>query len=87
MYLDDFGLIGFLTPGLLLAIGSLVIIQLVLFVTALVSLLRKKVPAGDKIPWLLLILFLNIIGPIIYFAVGSSKLDDKASSLENEERR
>ena len=87
MYLDDFGLIGLLSPGLLLAIGSLVIIQLVLFITALVSLLRKKVPAGDKIPWLLLILFLNIIGPIVYFAVGSSMLDNKAAGQENEEQR
>ena len=87
MYLFDFGLIGFLSPGLLLAIGSLLLIQLLLFITALVSLLRKRVPAGDKLLWLLLILFVNIIGPIIYFAIGSSMLDEKAARSENEERR
>ena len=87
MYLDDFGLFGLLSPGLLLAIGSLAVIQLVLFVTALVSLLRKKVPAGEKVLWLVIILLVNIIGPIIYFAVGSSMLDEKAASMEKEEKR
>ena len=86
-HLYDYGLFGFLSPGLLLAIGSLAVIQLVLFITALVSLLRKKVPAGEKVLWLVIILLVNIIGPIIYFAIGSSMLDEKAASSENEERR
>ena len=80
-------LFNLLSPGLLLALGSIAAIQLVLLIVALVSLLRKRVPANDKILWLLLIILVNIIGPIIYFAIGSSKLDDKAASLENEERR
>ena len=77
----------FFTPGLLVAIGSLAVIQLVLLIAALVSLIRKKVPQNDKILWFLLILFVNLIGPIIYFAIGSSKLDEKEASLENEELR
>ena len=87
MYFYDFGLFDFLSPGLLLAIGSLAVIQLVLFIVALISLLRKKVPAGEKALWLVVILLVNIIGPIIYFAVGSSMLDEKAANLENEQRR
>ena len=86
MFIEE-SLFGFLTPGLLLAIGSLAIIQLVLLIAAVVSLMQKRVPQGDKILWLLLILLVNIVGPIIYFAIGSSKLDDKAAILENEERR
>ena len=79
--------LDFLSPGLFIALGSLAIIQLVLIIAAIISLVRKKVPSSDKILWLLLILLINIIGPIIYFAIGSSKLDDKAASMENEERR
>ena len=75
------------SPELLIAIGSIAVIQLVLLITAIISLMRKRVPQGDKVLWMLLILLVNIIGPIIYFAIGSSKLDDKAASLENEERR
>ena len=85
--MDIYQVFDFLTPGFLVAIGSLAIIQLILLIAAIASLLRKNVPQKDKILWLLLILLVNIIGPIIYFAIGSSKLDDKAAELENEERR
>ena len=60
----------------------LIIIQLILLVTALVSLVKKQVPGGDKALWAVLIIFVNIIGPIIYFAVGSNMLDQKAAQLE-----
>ena len=76
MMMYDTGAI-LLSHGVLLAIGSLAVIQLVLMITAIVSLVRKKAPAGVMILWLLLIVLVNIIGPIIYFAIGSSKLDEK----------
>ena len=79
-----FALFDFLSPGLLLAMISLAIIQFLLMIFAIISIMRKQVPASDKLLWLLLVLLINIIGPIIYFAIGSSKLDDKAASLENE---
>jgi len=62
----------------------IVIIQLILLITALVNLLKKQVPIEDKVIWGLIIVFVNIIGPIIYFAVGSSSLDQKIADIEEE---
>ena len=63
----------------------LAILQFALMITALVNLLRKPpVPGNDKILWLLLILLLGIIGPILYFAIGSNQMDEKAAKFEDE---
>jgi hypothetical protein len=67
---------------LLIAI-PLVIIQLILLITALVSLVKKQVHATDKVIWGLVIVFINIFGPIVYFAFGSNYLDQKAAELED----
>jgi formate/nitrite transporter FocA (FNT family) len=61
----------------------LTIVQLTLMVTSIVSLVRKPNPWGDKILWLLLILLVNLIGPIIYFAVGSNHLEQKNAEGED----
>ena len=55
-------------------------VQLVLFIVALVSFIRKPLPFKAKWPWLPL-LFVNIIGPIIYLAFGSRSLDKKILKL------
>jgi len=47
-----------------------IIIELVLLVTALVDLVRREQTRGPKWVWLLVILFVNFIGPIIYFVAG-----------------
>ena len=46
------------------------IIQLVLMVSALVDLIRREHTRGPKWVWVLVILFVNYIGPIIYFVAG-----------------
>ena len=46
------------------------IIQLALMITALVDLIRREHTRGPKWAWLLVILFVNYIGPIIYFVIG-----------------
>jgi len=70
----------------ILMIGiPLLIIQLILLITALVSLVKKEVHAMDKVIWGLVIMFINIIGPIVYFAVGSNMLDQKAGNEEEQE--
>ncbi|MGF2616708.1 PLDc_N domain-containing protein [Rossellomorea vietnamensis] len=51
-------------------VAPLLIIQLILMVTALVDLIRIKNTNGPKWLWVLIILFINIIGPIIYFVIG-----------------
>lgn len=46
------------------------IIQLLLVVVAVIDLLRVKNTNGPKWMWALIIIFIQIIGPVIYFIVG-----------------
>lgn len=51
-------------------IAPIIVIQLILMVTALVSCIRTKETNGPKWLWILLILFANLLGPILYFVIG-----------------
>ena len=53
------------------------IMYIVLATAAGISIGNKPLPWGKKWAWLLLLL-VQPIGPIIYFVVGSKKLDVKA---------
>jgi len=48
------------------------IIQIGLLVAALYDLTRptRQVKGGSKVVWALIIIFVNLIGPILYFLVG-----------------
>ncbi|MDD3719571.1 MAG: PLD nuclease N-terminal domain-containing protein [Actinomycetota bacterium] len=49
----------------------LVIIQLSLLIFALVDLLRReRVRGGSKLLWALVIVFINILGPVVYLLWG-----------------
>jgi hypothetical protein len=50
----------------------LVLIQLGLIVAALYDLEKeeRRVRGGSKLVWVLIIVFVNLLGPIVYFAVG-----------------
>lgn len=48
----------------------ILIIQLLLIIFALIDLARRDQTRGPKWVWLLVILFVNMIGPIIYFLLG-----------------
>ncbi len=47
----------------------IILIELALFIAALVDIIRRKRTNGPKWMWVL-ILFIQIIGPIVYFIVG-----------------
>lgn len=47
-----------------------VIIELALLVAALLDLSRREKTRGPKWVWVLVILFVNLLGPIIYFLFG-----------------
>lgn len=55
-------LIPFLIPVVLLQLG--------LMVFALVDLTRRERTKGPKWVWALVIIFVNLIGPIVYLVVG-----------------
>lgn len=64
-------------PNILPFLIPIVLIMLVLVLIALISLLKKKLPFSDKVIWLVIILLVNTIGPVLYFAVGAKMLDEK----------
>ena len=48
----------------------ILVIQLALIVAALSDLSRRSATRGPKWVWVLVILFVNLIGPVVYFAIG-----------------
>ena len=51
-------------------IAPILILQFILMIIALVSCLREEKTNGPKWVWILIILFINLIGPVLYFVVG-----------------
>ena len=57
-------------------IGPFQIILIILFfgfiptLIALIDILKSKFNGNDKIVWLLVVLFLNLFGAVLYFAIG-----------------
>ncbi|GIN94042.1 negative regulatory protein YxlE [Siminovitchia terrae] len=54
-------------------IAPIVILDLILKITALVSCIKEENTNGTKWVWILIILFLNLIGPVLYFVIGRKK--------------
>ena len=67
----NIGLGGF-DPAILLLAVPLLLVELGLLVLAVADLLRddRRVRGGSKPMWALIIVFVNLIGPILYFLVG-----------------
>ncbi|MBS7344130.1 MAG: PLDc_N domain-containing protein [Caryophanon sp.] len=59
-----------ISTNTLLMLAPLFIVQIILLVVALIDLRRVKATRGPKWVWVFVILFVNIVGPIIYFIVG-----------------
>ena len=52
----------------------LAIVQLGLMLTAVIHILRHdKFRFGNKLFWILISVFVNIIGPVLYFVIGRSE--------------
>ena len=48
----------------------LFLIQLTLMTVALIDLSKREKTKGPKWMWILIVVFVNMIGPIVYFVVG-----------------
>lgn len=55
---------------LLQLLWPLLVLQFILLVVALVAWFKTDESKGPKWVWLLVILFANIIGPILFFLIG-----------------
>ncbi len=53
-------------------LAPIIVIQLGLMTAALIDLERseRRVRGGSKLVWALVIIFVNVVGPIIYFVAG-----------------
>jgi len=60
------------TEQVIALLVPIVLIQLGLIVAALYDLEKeeRRVRGGSKLVWILIIVFINLIGPVVYFAVG-----------------
>ncbi|HEY4151761.1 MAG TPA: PLD nuclease N-terminal domain-containing protein [Pseudolysinimonas sp.] len=57
----------------LIALGAVLVAEIVLDVVALVDLYRRpidRVALGNKWAWVAIIVLVNLLGPILYFIVG-----------------
>ena len=48
----------------------LFVIQIGLMIVAVVDLIKREKTRGPKWVWFIVIIFVNLIGPILYFVVG-----------------
>ena len=58
------------TSKLILVILPILVLQLILMITAIVSLVKQEETQGPKWLWAIIIVLLNIVGPILYFIIG-----------------
>ena len=59
--------------GMLIVLGVVLLLEIVLDVIALVDLFRRpvaRVALGNKWIWVAVIVLVNLIGAILYFAIG-----------------
>ena len=57
-------------PNWLLYVIPIVVIQLILMIVALVDLSKRERTKGPKWMWALIIVFGELLGPILYFVLG-----------------
>jgi len=70
---DELAIVKEMLPFLI----PLVILQFVLMIIALIDLVKREHITGTaKIVWLLVIIFVNLFGPIIYLAIGRKERPD-----------
>lgn len=61
-----------LTKEILVEYGIIGLVVLILDIIAIVSILGAGKPASWKLLWTLLVLFLPVVGMILYFLIGKS---------------
>lgn len=63
---------------IIVSLAPLIALQLILMIGALIDLSRRQtVTGGNKVPWLILIVLVNTIGPIIYFVLGRKDANER----------
>ncbi|EFM11825.1 hypothetical protein PaecuDRAFT_1433 [Paenibacillus curdlanolyticus YK9] len=58
------------TAELFKVLAPLFAIQVILMVVAIIMLVRAESTRGPKWMWALIIIFINIVGPVLFFVIG-----------------
>jgi len=66
-------LLGTFGPFQILIFLTVIFITAVLPILALIDILRSDFVGNNKIMWVLIVLFMNIIGSILYFLIGKNQ--------------
>ena len=59
--------IGFIGP---FTVSIFLLFALVLPIIALIDILRSEFKGNNKVIWVLLVLFMNLLGTLLYFMIG-----------------
>ncbi|WP_347173974.1 PLDc N-terminal domain-containing protein [Polaribacter uvawellassae] len=62
--------LGFIGPFALIVI---LLFAIALPIIALIDILRSDFKGNDKIIWVLLVLFMNLLGTLLYFMIGAKQ--------------
>ena len=65
--MDDIRVLRDILPFLI----PIILLQIGLMIWALIDIIKREhVTGGNKVVWILVVVLLNLIGPIIYFIFG-----------------
>lgn len=59
-----------MNPFLVTVLLVATLLTFVITVVALIDILKSKFHGNDKLVWVLVLLFLNVVGVILYVAIG-----------------
>ncbi|WP_456376870.1 PLDc N-terminal domain-containing protein [Lutibacter sp.] len=66
--------IGMVGPRqIMLILGVILTLGFIPTIIALIDILKNKFEGNNKIVWVLIVLFLNLIGAILYFTIGKKQ--------------
>lgn len=66
--------LGFIGPfQMVLILGIVFLFGFIPTLIALIDILKSKFEGNNKIVWVLVVLFLNFIGAILYFTIGRNQ--------------
>jgi hypothetical protein len=71
------------TSQIIIYLFPIIVIEFGLMIAALINLIKRPVERirwNNKLPWILIILFINLIGPISYFVFGRIEGEPGAGS-------
>lgn len=63
-------LLGFIGPQEIIIVLLFSLVLLILPILALIDIVRNEFEGNNKIVWVLIVIFFNLIGSILYFLIG-----------------